>query len=78
MEKLEEQLKNGGRKPEIFLNAMVFFLDDKQLGIVEEALSAASKVGGGKTRASRKAAGLRLICGYYVEQEQKANKKKGE
>ena len=74
LEKLEGQLKNGGRKSELFLNAMVFFLDDKQFGVVEEALSVAGKVVGCKTRAGRKAKSLTLIAECYIEQQKKIKK----
>ena len=71
----ERKLKNGGRKSELFLNAMVFFLDDDQLGIVEEALSVAKQVVDGKTRAERKGKCLTLIAECYIEQQKKINKK---
>ena len=71
----ERKLKNGGRKSEIFLNAMVFFLDEDQLGVVEEALSLASEVVDGKTRAERKARCLTLISESYIEQQKKINRK---
>lgn len=75
MEKLEGQLKNGARKPEVFLNAMVFFLDEDQLGVVEEALSFGLQVIDGKTKAERKAKCLSLISERYIEQQKKINKK---
>ncbi len=73
--KLEGQLKNGGRKPELFLNAMVFFLDEDQLGVVEDALSFALGCVDGKTQAARKASCLTLITECYIEQQK--NKKEG-
>ncbi len=75
MAKLEGQLKGGGRKPEIFLNAMVFFLDDDQLGVVEEALYITGQTVDSKTKAERKAKCLTLISECYIEQQKKINKK---
>jgi hypothetical protein len=63
-------------KSELFLNAMVFFLDEDQLGVVEDALSFALQGVEGKTRAERKAKCLTLIAECYLEQ-QKKNKKEG-
>ncbi len=73
--KLEGKLKNGGRKSEIFLNAMVFFLDEDQLGVVEDALSFALDGVEGKTKAERKGKCLRLIAESYIERQKKITKK---
>jgi hypothetical protein len=75
VEKLEGQLKNGGRKSELFLNAMVFFLDEEQFGVVEDALSFALQGVEGKTRAERKAKCLTLIAECYIERQKKSKKK---
>jgi hypothetical protein len=70
----ERKLKNGRCKSKIFLNAMVFFLDEDQLGVVEEALSQAGQIVGGKTQAARKAKCLTLISECYIEQQKKIKK----
>jgi ParB/RepB/Spo0J family partition protein len=49
-----------------FANPMVFFLDDKQQQIVDEALSLVEADQPGKTKAGRRAAALAEIAGWFV------------
>jgi hypothetical protein len=70
----ERKLKKISCKSELFLNAMVFFLDEDQLGVVEDALSFALDGVEGKTRAERKGKCLTLIAECYIEQQKKIKK----
>jgi ParB/RepB/Spo0J family partition protein len=52
-----------------FANPMVFFLDDTQQQIVEDALSLAEKNCEEKTKAARKAAALALVAQYFLDNQ---------
>ena len=54
----------GGGK--VFANAVVFFLDDGQQGILEKALAAAER-GDGGTKAARRAAAITDIARSFLE-----------
>jgi ParB-like chromosome segregation protein Spo0J len=52
-----------------FANALVFFLDDAQEQIIEDALSVAEKRCDEKTKAERKAAALALVAQYFLDKQ---------
>ena len=54
-----------------FANPMVFFVTDEQQGIVEEALSLAERPDCKMTGAQRRAAGLAVIAGSFINNSRK-------
>ena len=54
------------RKSKIFANPMVFFLDEEQQQIVENALSLVEEPKTKMTRAAKRAAALTHIAGYFL------------
>jgi ParB-like chromosome segregation protein Spo0J len=75
IEKLKDitkPLQQFADNPKLFLNTLIFFLDDEQIKIIDSALEAAMKNLTG-TKAEKMAAAITIIAKRYLEERQTLN-----